>query len=263
MVNTCSTQYRDHHQTYGAATLQQNLGTELDQTGCLRALQSVYANACKLEQHSLIEVQVVNLEVGNALAALDYHVISEPTVEVVVGLVTDQTEYALLIAEVGSAGNHAACIALAAADNRGNDLVAYADGLACGIELHVLTNGYNLTGTLVTKRYGDQAEGVALPLVNVGAADTCALNLYQDVVIAQLGDGEFFYFNFLFAGQKSDVSGLGQSAVCVTVTTALAVAATLALMLRGAAVHALEDLTNDAFDLRSRIVHVVYSFPNM
>ena len=155
VVNTCSTQYRDHHQTYGAATLQQNLGTELDQTGCLRALQSVYANACKLEQHSLIEVQVVNLEVGNALAALDYHVISEPTVEVVVGLVTDQTEYALLIAEVGSAGNHAACIALAAADNRGDDLVAYADGLTCGVELYVLTNCYNLTGTLVTKRYGE------------------------------------------------------------------------------------------------------------
>ena len=40
-------------------------------------------------------------------------------------------------------------------------------------------------------------------------------------------------------------------------TTALAVTAALALMLLSAVVHALKNLTDDAFDLRSRIVHVV------
>ena len=51
------------------------------------------------------------------------------------------------------------------------------------------------------------------------------------------------------------MSSLGQGAV--TVAAALAVATTLALMLLTAVVHALKDLTDDAFDLRSRIVHVV------
>ena len=253
MVNACCTQYADHHQTYGAAALQENLRAELDQAGGLCTLQSVYTYASQLKQHSLVEVEVVNLEVGYALAALDYHVISEPTVEVVVGLVTDQTEYALLVAEVGSAGNHAACKAFAAADNRGYDLVANADGLACGVELNVLTDSDDLARALVAKRYGNQTEGVALPLVNVCAADTRTLYLNEDVVITQLGDGVFFYFNFLFAGQKSYVSGLGKAAVL----TALAVAAAGALMLLTAAVHALKDLTDNAFDLRSRIVHVV------
>jgi hypothetical protein len=218
----------------------------------------VYANACKLKQHSLVEVEVVDLEVGHALAALDYHVISEPTVEVVVGLVTDQTKYALLVTEVGSAGNHTARIALAAADNGGDDLIANADRLACGIELNVLTDSNDFAGAFVAKRYGDQTEGVGLPLVNVGATDTRTLYLYEDVVITQLGDGVFFYFNFLFACQKSYVSGLGECAtVAVTVAAALAVATALALMLLTTVVHALKDLTDDAFNLRSRIVHVV------
>ena len=49
VVNACCTQYADHHQTYGAAALQENLGTELDKSRCLRSFQSVYANACKLK----------------------------------------------------------------------------------------------------------------------------------------------------------------------------------------------------------------------
>ena len=61
----------------------------------------------------------------------------------------------------------------------------------------------------MTENHGDETEGVTLPLVDVGAADARALDLDQDVVILQFGDGEFADLHFLRAGQHRDLRGLG------------------------------------------------------
>ena len=72
-----------------------------------------------------------------SFALADEHVIGEPTVGAVAlvgtSLVTDQAENALIGAEVGAAGGHAAVVAVAARNNGSNDLVANTDGLAGGV----------------------------------------------------------------------------------------------------------------------------------
>ena len=173
----------------------------------------MYANARKLEKHSLLKVEVINNEVGSTLAP-DKEVGCKPTGKGVLITVGDETEHALLVAEVGVCGLVAADEALATADNAGNDLIADLDGVACGIHLDVLTEGNNLACTLVSESYGDKAEGVHLPLVYVGTANAASLNLYKDVVVTESGDRKFLHLNLFLGGKHSDLCGLGNLAAC-------------------------------------------------
>ena len=174
------------------------------------------ANASQLQDHTLVEVQLVDLEEGRAgsLATADEHVVSEPTVGTVAlvgtSLVTDQAENALIGAQVGAAGGHAAVVAVAAGDNGGNDLIAHTDGVAGGVLDDVLTAVDHLAGALVAENHGHKAEGIHLPLVYVGTADACALDLDEDVVLAQLRQGNFLDLDLLGADQHSHLGNLGQ-----------------------------------------------------
>ena len=174
------------------------------------------ADAGQLQDHTLVEVQLVDLEEGStrSLTAADEHVVGEPTVGAVTlvgtSLITDQAENALIGAEVGAAGGHAAVVAVAAGDDRGNDLVANTDGLAGGVLDDVLTAVDHLAGALVAENHGHKAEGIHLPLVNVGTADACALDLDEDVVLAQLRQGNLLDLDLLGADQHSYLGNLGQ-----------------------------------------------------
>ena len=247
VVDTCGAENGDHYETNGTAALHENLGAEVKKTGLLASLKCVYANTRKLEDHSLLKVKLVNLEIGYTVAALDYHIVCEPTVNSVTfsctSLVTDQTENALIVTKIGSAGNHTASVAIAAADYGGNDLVANLQGLACGVAIYVFTDRNDLARALVTENYGNETEGVHFPLVYVGSADACALNSYENIVVAKRGDRDLLYFDFLRTGKHCNVSccGDGTCSLCGSALT-----------------HGAYHGANDAFDLRSCDIHVMY-----
>lgn len=166
------------------------------------------AHARQLQQHPLLQVQVVDLKVGRALAA-DEQVGGEPAVQVLVGAVGNQAENPLIVAQVGGAGMQAADAAFAAADDRGHQLIPHLQGLAGGVALDVLAKRHDFAGALVAENHRGQAEGVALPLVHVGAAHAAALYLDQNVVVAHFGHGEFLDLDGLGAGEHSDAGGGG------------------------------------------------------
>ena len=67
------------------------------------------------------------------------------------------------------------------------ELLTDAEGLARAILGDVFADLDDLARSLVTEDYGDEAEGVALELVCIGSADSTALNLYEHVIVADLG----------------------------------------------------------------------------
>ena len=200
-------------------------------------------HARQLQQHPLLQVQVVDLEVGRALAA-DEQVGGEPAVQVFVRAVGNQAEDALVIAQVGGAGMQAADAAFAAADDRGHQLIAHLQGLAGGVALDILAQRHDFAGALVAENHRGQAEGVALPLVHVGAAHAAALYLDQNVVVAHLGHGEFLDLDGLGAGEHGDPGGGGDAR---------------GLFRSGGPAHLGEDLTHDALHLIRIQIHVCTS----
>ena len=65
-------------------------------------------------------------------------------------------------------------------------------------------NFNDLARTLVTELNGNVAEGGALVLVNVGSADTCLLNLYKHLVVADFRNGKLIDVNFLCACENGN-----------------------------------------------------------
>jgi hypothetical protein len=212
VVYTCRTKNRDHNKTYGTKTLNKNLGIKVDKTCGVSSLESVNAYACKLEKHSLLKVKIVYYEISRSLTS-DKKVGSEPTGKRVSVAVRDKTKHALLVAKVGVSGLVTTYEALTATDNRGNDLVTYLDRLTCGIGLHVFTKSDDLAGTLMTESYRNKSEGVALPLVDVGAANAAALDLDENVVVLKCGNRKFLYFYFLCRRKHSDLR-LARNILC-------------------------------------------------
>jgi hypothetical protein len=210
MVYTCGSENRDHNETYGAKSLNENLRVKVDKTRGVSSLESVYANACKLEKHSLLKIKIVYYKIGRSLTS-DKKMSSEPAGKRLSIAVRDETKHALLVAKVGVCGLVTAHEALAAADNRGNDLVANLDGFACGVGLHVLTESDDFAGTLVTESYGNKSEGVALPLVYVSTAHATSLYSYKDIVILKGGNGEFLNLDLLLSSKHSYLSSLGNT----------------------------------------------------
>ena len=100
MVDACGAQDADHNETDGTETLDEDLGVEVHKTRRLCALESMYANASELEDHSLLQVKLVDYEVGRDLAT-DEKVSCKPAVKRLCIVVTDKTEHALLITKVG------------------------------------------------------------------------------------------------------------------------------------------------------------------
>ncbi len=202
------------------------------------------AHGGKLQQHPLVEVQVVDLEVGSACAA-DQHVVREPAVDAValIGapLVADQTEHALIVAQVGTTRHHAANVAVAAGDDGSDQLVPDLQRLAGGIALDVLAEVHHLAGSLVTQHDGNESERILTPLVHVGAADACALHADKNIVVGQFGNGNFLDLKLLGCHQHSAMRDLGQvSGICGGSRTVA---------------HALYDLADNFFNLRSRYIH--------
>ena len=157
---------------------------------------------------------------------------------------TDQTEHALLVTKVGVGGMVAADLALSAGNNGGDELIADLDGIACGIELDVLTQTNDLTRALVTENDGDQSEGIALPLVHVGAAYAAALDTNEDIVILKhFGNGKFLDLNMLGRGQHCDLSDLIRMCGHAACTR-----------------HFAEDLTYNAFYLYGIQIHFFVDF---
>ena len=243
MVDTGSAQYRAHQKADGAGAKHQNLSVEVKQAGGLSASDGVYADASGLQDHSLLNVQAVDLEISSALSS-DEQVGCEPTVEGVILVLRHQTEDTLLVAQVGVTGMHTANVAFAAGDYRGNDLIADLQGLAGGVALDVLTKRNNLTGTLVAEDDGAHAEGVTLPLVHVSSAHARAFDLDQNVIVAELGNVNFLNFDFSGSGQYSDLS----LAICGCARRC------------GCGIGAGQDLTDDALNLRSGQFHNSLSF---
>ena len=96
----------------------------------------------------------------------------------------------------------------------GNDLVANVQGLAVVVGGDVLAKLYNGAGALVAKLNGDIAKGIALVLVYVGAADTGLLNLYENLVITDFGNGELENLDLLCAGKNGDSCFFRDLIVC-------------------------------------------------
>jgi hypothetical protein len=170
----------------------------------------VNANARKLKKHSFLEVEVVYYEVGSALSS-DEKVGCKPTGKGLCVVVVDKTEYALLVAEVGVGGLVTANVAVTAADNRGYDLVANLDRLACSVSLNVLTESDDLARALVTESYRNESEGIRAPLVYVGTANATALYLDENVVILKLRNGELLNLDLLLSGKHSNLRSLGNT----------------------------------------------------
>ena len=74
VVDTGGAQDGDHHQTHRAATLNQNLRTEVQKAGLLASLQSVDAYASQLKDHALIEVELIR---GGAASGTTYFQVNE------------------------------------------------------------------------------------------------------------------------------------------------------------------------------------------
>jgi hypothetical protein len=175
VVNTCGAEDGYHNKTYGAKSLNEYLGVEVDKTCGICSLESVNAYTRKLEKHSFLKVKIVYYEIGRSLTS-DKKVGCEPACKGLSIAVRDKTEHALLVAKVGVGRLIAANEALAAADNGGNDLVTYLDGLTFGIHLYVLTESDDLTRALVAKRYGNNSKRVAFPFVNVCTTNATTFN---------------------------------------------------------------------------------------
>jgi hypothetical protein len=240
VVYTCRTKNGNHNETYGTETLNEHLGVKVNKTCGVSSLERVHTNASKLEQHSLLKVEIVYYEIGRSLTS-DEKVSSEPTGEGVSVAVRNKAEHALLVAEVGVGGLVTADEALATADNRGDDLVADLDGLTCGIHLNVLTESDDLTCALVTESYGDKSERITLPLVNVGAANAATLYLDENVIVLKSGDGKFLDLYFFLSCKHSDLTGLGNTLRGSARRKALA-----------------EYSTNYRFNLGRRNIHFIY-----
>ena len=242
VIDTRSTQHAKHHQADRAAALQKNLAVELEQTGGLAADEGMHANGGKLQQHSFLNIKAVDVEVGCA-GAVNQQVIGEPAVEVMLAVVRDEAEDALLIAEVGVARMIAADSAFAALGDGGDDFIADLQRFACGIALDVLADGNNLAGAFVAENDRNVTERVALPLVNIGSADAAALDADENLIVADLGDGVFLDFNLADIGKHCDVSrlrNLGGGSLCRRSSSGVSCAVVC---------HLIQNLTNYVFNL--------------
>lgn len=86
-------------------------------------------------------------------------------------------------------------------EDGGDDAVAEGERLAGGIGGDVVTEGDDFAGAFVAEDDGNEAEGVALVFVHVGAADTAAFDLNEDFAFAEGREGEFADFDGLGAEQ--------------------------------------------------------------
>ena len=90
----------------------------------------------------------------------------------------------------------------------GNNLVAELHILARAVLLHILAHFNDFTGSLMTERNRDQAERIALKLMRVRAAYAAALNLNQNIIIADLRNRIFLQFKILGLCQHRNPCGL-------------------------------------------------------
>ena len=208
VVDTGGAENGDHHQTHGAAALHQNLGAEVQKTGLLASLQSVDANAGQLQDHALVEVQLVDLEEGRAggLTTADEHVVSEPTVGTVAlvgtSLVTDQAENALVGAEVGATGGHAAVVTIAAGPASVYDFDA-----------EVLVNGKPVLDPKTKRNKTEKKQYLAFPAVITHSDGTTDRNYKVSVrtlvtpsIATELQEGKLYRSSLRHRFGKGDVT---------------------------------------------------------
>ena len=117
------------------------------------------------------------------------------------------------------------------------------DGIARRIAFDVLSEVDDLARALVAERDGDDAERIPLPLMNVRSADATALDTHQNVVVVELGNGEFLDLDVLGSRQHGNLGRLGDAGAL------------------GAPPHFAEDLADDVLYLRCGNVHILCSFP--
>ena len=99
---------------------------------------------------------------------------------------------------------------MAAGLQAGDDLVPHVQGLAGVVLSHVFAQLHDGASALVAQLDGDVAEGVALVLVDVGAADAAALHPHQHLVVVDLGQGQLPDIDLLLAHQNGDLGFLRQ-----------------------------------------------------
>ena len=162
-------------------------------------------------------------------------------------VVGNESENALFVAEVGVCGMIAADVAFAAADDAGDELVAHFDGIARRVRLDVFAERDDLARALVSERYGNNPERIALPLVHVRTADAAALHLYENIVVPKGGNLKFLYLDVFRGGEHSHLRRLGEPC------------GRRALYGR-AAVHFPENFPNDVLHLGRSNVHIVLLF---
>jgi hypothetical protein len=123
-------------------------------------------------------------------------IVCEPAVQV--GLVVGhQAVDAQLVAEVRHLRVDPAGVALAAAEHGADDLVAHLHGQPRRVGDHVLTQGHDLAGALVSQDDRGEPEGIPLVLVHVGPADARALDPDQHLVVRDGADGELHDLDLL------------------------------------------------------------------
>ena len=208
MVYTCCAKHAYHNKTNRAKSLNENLGVEVNKTCCVCSLECVYANASKLKKHSLLQIEVVYYEISRALST-DEKVCCKPSCKRICITVVNKSEYALLVAKVSICRLVTANEAFATADNRGNDFVANLDRISCSISLNIFTESNDFSCSLVSESYRDKSERVALPLVNVSSANSTALNLNENVVVANLRNRELLNLDLLRSCEHCNLRSCG------------------------------------------------------
>ena len=67
-------------------------------------------------------------------------------------------------------------VTVTATDNARYDFIANFNGVTSGILFNVFTKSDDFASTFVTESYGDNAEGIAFPLVNVCSTNATTFN---------------------------------------------------------------------------------------
>ena len=90
----------------------------------------------------------------------------------------------------------------------GDDLVADLYRISGAVNLYILTDLYNLSGSLMSQSNRDQAEGIFLEFMLIGSADSGSLDSYEDIIVADLRDRELLHIIVLKCCEHRHMRGL-------------------------------------------------------
>ena len=170
-----------------SAALNDNAAVEAQDSRCFCTLNRVNKNCARLYKYSRIKVKVAYVEHGRSLS--DKNIIGEPAVKVhiVIGKKSVNIRSAdILLVKVKHCD-----IGIILKYHAGYNLIADRKLLSGAVNLYVLAHLNDFARSLVTENNRDKTEGVALKFMRVRAADSAALNLYENIAVTNLGNGIF------------------------------------------------------------------------